>query len=649
VVTGGSHVDHPAGLRERGGAVTMIRSDGSGKPRLVLDLGRVDGGSIEVRVSKLSARSIHLGYSEGAAFAGPDGDSPGDPSYGNDDAPGSRTDDITHTGTWRSPGIRGGQRYISLQLKGRGRAVIDFVRLREKHLRPGIKGYAGHFLSSNKQLNRIWYAGAYTFALDSIKDRRPGYRDGHMMVVDGAKRDRMAWLGDLVVENQLGSYTFGAADAILKNSIAAFSCQQRTDGQLQVATDIAVVCPATPPPAGSPPPTGARDTSPLIKAVQLPEYTAQWIVAVHDYHLYHGHDGFARRMLPVIRRALDYFATHMDANGLFATPSGGIVLNWHPFDIAAGEDTHTNAMLYRALLDAGALEQQLGSPTDAQNDLARAAALKTAIVDHLWDPTAGAFLLNSNDPTRNHSQDAQVEAVLDGIVTGTHARQALDFTFDHLMTPYGIGNSEIADDPYMSNYVSPYISGTELLALLEHRQGQRARTLLRKTWGHMVDAGPGTLWEKVALTGVPAPYPGSEGGSTSLAHGWSGGSTAALSGYVLGIQPRTPGYRKWSVDPRPIGLKWAQGRAPTPTGAIVSRWVRGTHNSAFKLTVIGPRDSRGEVAVPLLGADRTIFRNGTIVWRDGHPIHRAVAHQTGNRVIFTQAGHTSTTYAWGAA
>ena len=58
--------------------------------------------------------------------------------------------------------------------------------------------YQGYFLSSSDSLNRMWFDGAYTVQLAMIaagvsNNTRP-------VVVDGAKRDRAVWSGDLVPE-----------------------------------------------------------------------------------------------------------------------------------------------------------------------------------------------------------------------------------------------------------------------------------------------------------------------------------------------------------------------------------------------------------------------------------------------------------------
>src|SRR3954451_12421261 len=188
-VTGGSasQVENREGLTAPGGGGTTIRATGEGAPRLTLDLGLNAGGYVEVGVTKSDGTTVRLGYSEARRFLTPTGDT-GD-SLGDDDNPGGRTDDITSgAGDWRSPGIRGAQRWIALQLQAAGTVSIDYVRVREEHLRPAVGDYQGRFYSSDDQLNRVWYAGVYTFALDSFKDLRPGHDKGNVVVTDGATR-----------------------------------------------------------------------------------------------------------------------------------------------------------------------------------------------------------------------------------------------------------------------------------------------------------------------------------------------------------------------------------------------------------------------------------------------------------------------------
>lgn len=161
----------------------------------------------------------------------------------------------------------------------------------------------------------------------------------------------------------------------------------------------------------------------------------------------------------------------------------------------------------------------------------------------------------------------------------------------------------------------------------------------------MISHDPGGVdWERIEPTGVPAGTSGSLMLADSSAHAWSTGPTAALSKYVLGVAPATPGYVRWTVAPQPGDLKWAQGTVPTPRGSITVRWKR-SGNRSFVLTLLGPRGSSGTVSIPLLPRGATIARNGKVVWSHGRAAHGVHAHRSGNTVAFAQ-GAGEATYAW---
>ncbi|WP_321818184.1 MULTISPECIES: alpha-L-rhamnosidase C-terminal domain-containing protein [unclassified Paraburkholderia] len=85
---------------------------------------------------------------------------------------------------------------------------------------------------------------------------------------------------------------------------------------------------------------------------------------------------------------------------------------------------------------------------------------------------------------------------------------------------------------------------------------------------------------------------------TSLAHGWSSGPTSALSQYVLGIRPASPGYDHWHVKPQIGDPRWAQGSAPTPHGATAVKWgIDAQGGIAMHVDV--PQGTSGTISVAL--------------------------------------------------
>ena len=95
----------------------------------------------------------------------------------------------------------------------------------------------------------------------------------------------------------------------------------------------------------------------------------------------------------------------------------------------------------------------------------------------------------------------------------------------------------------------PFVSYFEVLARFATGDDARALELVRREWGWMLDPARG-------------------------GHGWSTGAAPALTAYVLGVRPTSPGYATFDVDPHRGDLGWAQGQVPTPHGPIRFAWSR---------------------------------------------------------------------------
>lgn len=649
----GNTIDNPAGLSASDGSVTTITSTGLDGPVEVIDLGRLTGGQIEIGVSGGTGVPIKLAYSEARRFLGPGGDIDHG-SQGRNDDPSSRSDlVIAQPGAYTLPGVRGAERYVRLELEGAGSAQIDYIRVVVTHLRPKGSDYVGHFLSSDDLLNRIWYAGAYTLNVDSYGDPARGNR---FAVTDGAKHDRLVWLGDVPVEALAGYYTVRQMPTLLRRTLELFTCQQYRGGFIPQVSEVNVDC-RVPGPANGPP-RSAKGICTCVTAQRLPSYTAWFVVGVAQHYKMTA-DPRTVEWLPVVRRAIRYFQKGVGARGLFVTLEGE--LNWHPPDVAAGEDAHTNSVWVRALRSAATLEKQLGNPRRGRRYARMASGLAGAIRAALFDTAVGALRGNTFNPTGNHPQDANVQGILAGVLRGASAGSAFSWLDGTLATPYGTATGEFNHDLFTGRYISPFQSSWEVVARLQYYQSVQALNLIRRLWGHMLSGDPGdTLWEKMTVDGGVAPYQSANpdgspiiedqrAGETSLAHGWSAGPTGALSAYVLGMRPAAPGWTKWLVEPQPGDLKFAQGSVGTPEGTLGARWERdagGRHS--FRITVKAPGGTTGTVAVPLFGAKRTIGRDGRVVWRGGHAVGGAAARRTGGYVRLFEPEPGVHTYAWAA-
>lgn len=125
-----------------------------------------------------------------------------------------------------------------------------------------LRDYSGWFHCNDELINRVWYAGAYTNQLctidphygnalvhlgeiesDQTGDDTPlttwwsntTISNGTSCLVDGAKRDRLVWAGDMSIA--VPAITVATYDLIsVENSLdSLFGLQNATNGQLPYA------------------------------------------------------------------------------------------------------------------------------------------------------------------------------------------------------------------------------------------------------------------------------------------------------------------------------------------------------------------------------------------------------------------------------
>jgi hypothetical protein len=353
----------------------------------------------------------------------------------------------------------------------------------------------------------------------------------------------------------------------------------------------------------------------------------------------------------VARRAIKFFEYHSPDGSLWRTDNygGKPGFNWHTPDKAVGIDAYSNEAYYAALKGLADLERSVAGDETAAHALSeRAEKVKAALIAKLWDDKAGAFLQNTENPRRNHTADANVGALLFEMVDDERAQRVMQFLYTKLATPYGTATGEFGDDPYMTQYISPYILSQEMLGRFRYGDGKGALNLIRIAWPHMQANGPGTPWEEIGMNGSPInARPGTSittGELVDSAHAWST-AVPALSMYVVGASPVRDGYKYWSVHPHPVNLQWAQGDVPTRAGVLSVRWKRGQSNSSFKLTIAAPPNTSGDVVVPTFGKARDIAMDGKIVWRNGNPAPDVDAKGGKDGVTFANISGQHT-FAW---
>ena len=413
------------------------------------------------------------------------------------------------------------------------------------------------------------------------------------LLLDGAKRDRAVWSGDLAVQGPTLYYSTATTD-YMRGSLELLGSWAGTNGYV----------------SGMMPPTTPVNTVPQAtpKSPYSANYSMYFVRALGEYYEYTADDEFVEQQWPTVQRQLEWNNSLVGVNGLVVTNNDNGA-DWDYYDgPKTGEVTTYNALYYRVLLDGAKLANVAGHPELAKKYSDRADAVKTAINTRLFNSETGLYNLSSS-VTDVTAQDANVFAVLFGIapddkVDGILSTIKSDLWTEHGTLPFSRGYQQT---------ISPFISGFELNARFASGDTTNALELLSREWGPMIAPGDlytGTFWENLSPEGTQATD------QTNMAHGWSTGSTSALSKYVLGIQPVEAGYKTWLVQPHPGDLEWTKGKAPTPHGALEVNWSRDA-DVGFAMKVTAPEQTSGTIAVPTFGEDVDVIVNGSAVFSHG--------------------------------
>jgi hypothetical protein len=628
--------DPSAALAKDGNSVRLTSTGGrSSSPLMVMDFGKEVSGTPRLRITGASdpRPDLHVCFSESKKYMALD------PTQNNGEsahAPGCDTANIwngfpgtpytydsdSHTLPWGSaklpatitdPQLRGAFRYATVFLDGPGYVDLDAVDMKftAAPAQQDLRDYAGHFLSSDNLLNKIWYAGAYTVQIDTDRsdtakswpyadgeadhadDQVPGVAPGKEVIFDGGKRDRIVWQGDLAVQGPVTYLTTHDLGAVT-NSLSSLAGQQLSDGYMPAESLV------------GPHNEGEMRT--------YGEYVTWFVNNMSAHYLYTGDQAYLQKWYPALVRATAWLESvrQQDDEGLIGFGAVGSCGHYGYGD--CGHETYVNALYVRNLHQMSTMAKAVGRSAAATTYRKRAVEVAGQINAQLWDDATGAYRLSREIP-KAYPQDANATAVLTGVASNRRAKRAMAYLHDSSWAKLGaLTVSPSTPNASISPFYAPLPSGFEVdarLALNDPTQvRQQSGVQLMKTfWGWMLRQDPGsTFWEHVQPDGTPNLQQFS-----SLAHGWATGPTISLTQGVLGVTPTGPGYSTYDVAPHPDALRWAEGRVPTGHGAIDASWQH-PKSGAFNMSVTAPKGTSGTVKVPTFGDRVKVTVDGRTVW-----------------------------------
>ncbi|KAJ6030982.1 hypothetical protein N7540_001714 [Penicillium herquei] len=392
--------------------------------------------------------------------------------------------------------------------------------------------------------------------------------------VDGAKRDRLAWLGDFLHTTRIIGVTTNRNDHITGTFKLLLSDQLST-GQLPMAPSLGY----------------SPDIAPKTFAVSgiaylLPDYHILALISFSSYMEHSNDTEFAREHWTSWKAAANWLAEYRsNTTGLIDLSSFGTAF------LGPTSGSAVNAASVQAFKGMASVASALGDNLSAKNWAEIAKSLQATLNTELWSEEYGVYSIQESQPG-NFSLSALGFAITSGSANATQIKRALSKLPSLKLGP-GYRDSSLVASSDSSANLSPNTNGFLLPALLQQKQAAPVSFLLENLWGAMVSndsTKSGATWEYVNQKSQPG-----YGQFTSLSHPWGGAATYALTNYMAGIRPVSFGYKSWVVEPAYAGfqLSGVNATVPTPHGPLSVAWT--VHKSVVTVNIDAPAGTTGKL------------------------------------------------------
>ena len=266
-------------------------------------------------------------------------------------------------------------------------------------------------------------------------------------LLDGVKRDRLPWAGDLSVSLLANVFSFREPE-IVKRTLTVLDSAGWEAGDVNGIIDYSL-----------------------------------WLVICHELFQQHfGDREFLAAKYDRVAGRLESFARRANADGLLEETDAQGREIWLFIDWT--DDAHStvalNAIYYGALQAGVKLAKRMGRAADAARWRDRAANLRATLRAKAWDAQRGLFRYDAKDPTRGHfTRHPNIYAAYFGVAEGDELKS--------------IGAALAGDE--LPAVGTPYASAYEVMALVGCGRLADARKRLERIWGGMLDLGATTFWE----------------------------------------------------------------------------------------------------------------------------------------------------------
>ncbi|KAG9812733.1 Six-hairpin glycosidase, partial [Aureobasidium melanogenum] len=393
--------------------------------------------------------------------------------------------------------------------------------------------------------------------------------------MDGAKRDRLVWLGDFYHTAAIISTSTNRKD-YSAGTLQTFLDWQLPSGQLPLNTPIGY-------------PGSATLTFASFSDVDgyyyfLEDYHILGLLAFGSHMRYNNDIDFAKKNWEQWKLAVQYLIGKIDN-------STGIVTVGYAF-FGDGAGLAVNAASVQAFKELADVAIAVGDNSSAQAWSAVAQNLTSTIQSKFWQPSLGHFSDNPQNATKLSVQGLSF-VITSGIASASQATSCINALTALKLSPGYKDTTDVSSDGVVN--ISPNTNGFLLPALLQSNRTAEAKYLFENLWAAMIKnetTHSGASWEYVDTNLQPglSRY-------TSLSHPWGGAPTYILTEYIAGIRPVTFGYKTWVIAPAYTGfdLKSAGAQVTTPYGVLKVQW--SVANGKINAVINAPAGTSGTFVI----------------------------------------------------
>lgn len=390
------------------------------------------------------------------------------------------------------------------------------------------------------------------------------YTRSFRFIADGAKRDRLVWIGDIWWGDRSCYCGYDSTWPYLRESLKLLAYYQTPEGYVWAAPFSE---------------KGPRPASGEFGHFPSDEFCAWYVPIAKDYYLYTADEKTVRETVyPAVCGCLRYLDSLKRPDGLLKQriETSSNIGSMPPKDPTIRLWTHL--VFWRAYVDGAWLATRLGDADHAAQWTARAASLRTAIRTNFRNPKTGVY------------------------------RRSLDHEGSFLW----------ANSMVLASGFAPSDEALQLVTSLSRTGGSKSHVCAIRgafEYGYdetayaMIENG---TWVQLSDPTWEGAHCNTECGFLTRKNWWdeSHPDTAIsgdLTAYVLGVMPVEPGYARFRFAPHVVSrLSYAEGRVPTPHGEIAARWERQGDRVEMSLTV-----PQGTVATFATRLSRAVTVDGT--------------------------------------